>query len=886
MYTIKAFTDGKEYLIYSPRLKSFYIGADAYFEIGDNVNGQAEFTIYPGHPYYSYVKKLTTDIIFYNNEQAEFYGRVLYDDEDLKGVKKVYVEGELAFLCDSIQRPAVYHDISVRRYLETIISLHNSQVEERKQFTVGRVSVEDNNDSLYRYSNYETTRETITDKLIKRLGGHLVVRHENGIRMLDYLSDADFYSNCTQQIRFGKNLLNFAKNIDASEIITCLIPLGGILDEPQIEGINERLTIKDVNGGVDYVTDDAAVAQYGKIYGTKVWDNVTVASNLIKKAREYLTTVQYERMVLEVSAIDLSLVDNDIEQFEIGHKIRCVSEVNSMDVWLPLAKKKIYICQFSKNMVVLGDDKEIASYISSNRQDTATIEEEIASIPTMSEIRKQALEDAKDLINGQKNNGYAIHEPNEFIVSDDLDYLKTAKNLWRWGLGGLAHYSNGYSGAIDGIALTMDGKINGEMLIAGSVCTESLSAKYRTSVETAIEETGSAAKKYAKDTIETSIENLEDRIRMSVSSVKETVMRKNFVQAGEQETLSLSKFSITGMVADIEEMEFLNMKCFEVSFNTTGTIYISQSLGELAEGNYIIYLMMGYSSGKNCPSDIRYGFSNSLTREFIYAYPADCWNALKKTVKITSAEKVIDIGIAGASGTVCYITNIRVLRDTQDLLDELRASIELNADNITSCVTKNNVGSYITQYYDNVLIAFNNSSKYVQLTSGAISIYNGTIDNTGLRSKFTSSGCHFYQDGYYVGSIGTSGWYEDDTHKGLLFNLTYDGKYMTWARQENVNGLFITVLTYSRAGSIGGEYEGLHLGCSFYAHHHTIDSATLTNSNLTNSFANGYSVVDGYDVPIITSITDEGNGKISWTKSTFRVRNGMITLVPPSAEAL
>lgn len=189
-------------------------------------------------------------------------------------------------------------------------------------------------------------------------------------------------------------------------------------------------------------------------------------------------------------------------------------------------------------MVVLGDDKEIASYISSNRQDTATIEEEIASIPTMSEIRKQALEDAKDLINGQKNNGYAIHEPNEFIVADDLDYLKTAKNLWRWGLGGLAHYSNGYSGAIDGIALTMDGKINGEMLIAGSVCTESLSAKYRTSVETAIEETGSAAKKYAKDTIETSIENLEDRIRMSVSSVKETVMRKLCSGRGTGNTFS------------------------------------------------------------------------------------------------------------------------------------------------------------------------------------------------------------------------------------------------------------------------------------------------------------------------------------------------------------
>lgn len=47
--------------------------------------------------------------------------------------------------------------------------------------------------------------------------------------------------------------------------------------------------------------------------------------------------------------------------------------------------------------------------------------------------------------------------------------------------------------------------------------------------------------------------------------------------------------------------------------------------------------------------------------------------------------------------------------------EELRASIKVNADNITSCVTKGNVGSYITQYYNNVIVAFNNNSKYVQI---------------------------------------------------------------------------------------------------------------------------------------------------------------------------
>ena len=192
MYIIKAVVDGKEYTIHDPSYNDAIVGKDAYFEIGDNKNGQAEFIVYPNNPYYSVVKKLTTDIIIYNNKAPCFYGRVLYDDEDASGAKHVFVEGELAFLCDSVQRPAVYHDISVIDYFSKIISLHNSQVEERKQFVVGRVSVTDSNDSLYRYSNWETTRETLTEKLIKRLGGHLRIRHENGQRIIDYLSDEEF----------------------------------------------------------------------------------------------------------------------------------------------------------------------------------------------------------------------------------------------------------------------------------------------------------------------------------------------------------------------------------------------------------------------------------------------------------------------------------------------------------------------------------------------------------------------------------------------------------------------------------------------------------------------------------------------------------------------
>ena len=448
MYTIKAYVDSKEYTIHDARVKALTVGGNPYFEIGDNINGSATFKVFPTHPYYDKVTKLTTDIVIYRDDEPEFYGRVLYDDEDFSGTKKVFVEGELAFLCDSIQRPKVYHNISVKAYVQDLIDIHNAQVEERKQFVVGRVTVKDSNDSLYRYSNYEDTRTAFKEKLTSRLGGHLVIRHEDGLRILDYLSDEDYYTRNTQGIRFGKNLLDFSKNMDASDLATCIIPLGAKLDEdeqdPALEAISEqRRTIASVNGGVDYVTDDNAVKEYGKIYKTVTWDDVTVPENLKKKAEEYLKSVQFEKMVLELKAIDLNLTDESFQRFEIGNMIQCVSTPNGLDREFPLTKKKVYITSFKNNTVTLGDETSAKSYTSSNRQSTAEMEETIKSLPSKTEILQEALRSAQDLINKQVASGYAVHVPNEFIVADDVDYKNKAKNLWRWGLGGFAHYSQG-----------------------------------------------------------------------------------------------------------------------------------------------------------------------------------------------------------------------------------------------------------------------------------------------------------------------------------------------------------------------------------------------------------------------------------------------------------
>ena len=102
---------------------------------------------------------------------------------DMQFDEAVYAVGELAWLFDSIQPQAEFHDISPREFLRVLLSVHNAQCPEH-QFRLGMVDVQDPNDSLYRYTNRETTLDDIRDKLVDRLGGQIRMRKVNGERIL------------------------------------------------------------------------------------------------------------------------------------------------------------------------------------------------------------------------------------------------------------------------------------------------------------------------------------------------------------------------------------------------------------------------------------------------------------------------------------------------------------------------------------------------------------------------------------------------------------------------------------------------------------------------------------------------------------------------------
>lgn len=492
-------------------------------KIGENTAGSFEFSILPKHPHYEEVNELTSVITAYDGDEEIFCGRVVEITKDLYNRKKVICEGELAYFNDSIQRPARYQGLTVRGYLETLVNIHNQQVKNQgidKTFKVGAVTVQDNNDYVYKYTNWESTLEVIKTDLLKTYGGYLRIRKENGVRYLDYL--ADYPNTNTQVIEFGSNLLDFTHDMVASDIVTAVIPIGARLEDvTEVEGLDAYLTIKDVNGGVDYVYSQEAVKSYGWIFKTVKWDDVHVADNLLKKGKEYLSDIQFAQITLTVSAVDLHMLHVDMERIKVLDRIRVTSTPNGLDRFFPVSEMTIYLDKPSNNKLTLGTSYSKNSLSTKTESNITSIKDKIEELPKKSEILEEAKENASQLIHSATN-GHVVTTADEQLIMNTAD-KKTARKLWRWNLNGLGYSKTGYNGTYE-TAITMDGQIVGERLVGGSVDASKLSVSYKSSVEKQISDAISDSNDYTdgqlksywtRVEVETAIKNTKDAVLIS-----------------------------------------------------------------------------------------------------------------------------------------------------------------------------------------------------------------------------------------------------------------------------------------------------------------------------------------------------------------------------------
>ena len=672
----------------------------------DNAAGSFSMTVPITNVGYNLIKRLTTDISVRKNGREIWAGRVLTEDNDYWNNRILYCEGELAFLNDSTQPQAEYHNMTVRGFLQALIDIHNAKAGDNRKFTLGAVTVTDSNDSLYRYTNYEKTIECINEKLIDKLGGHMRVRKERGVRYLDYLED---YPNTNSQvIRFGENLMDFTKNWDMSEFATVILPLGNRLEESEIEALEEYLTVESVNDGSKYVQSANAVKTYGWIEKVVHWDNVSTPSVLLSKAQRYLSEIQFDEMTIELKALDMNYLNVQSEEIKLLDKVKVISKPHGMNRYFPVKKLEIPLDKPEDTLFTLGD-KVRTSLTSVNNKVNNDILKKIDDMPKKSQMLEEAKANATAIMRMATRGYITIVQDDDgseaLYASDtkitDPEHIPSTTKLWKLFAGGFGYSRDG--GITYDMAMTMDGAIVADRITAGTLNGEILRA----------------------------------------GSVSATAISQEF------------KSSIA--------------------------------------------------------NDI-----NTVRQEFIVAE------------------------------------------------GELRSSIEAKIDGTS-------FNSLLEQNYEHILTAFNDNSSVIEMSVSGIDIYsNGRTDNNRL-IRFNGNGMTIWRTGVNIGKIGTNSWTGYPDYRGLVFDLEYEGSYMTWARKINPSDTeYTVVLTYARPGA-GFQNEGLYFGCNAY-----INGNEINSPNLTNVSTNGHATFTGQRT-FVTGVNLDSDGKVtSVDTTTCNIQNGMI----------
>lgn len=219
-------------------------------QLADNSAGSFEFTLPTVNVGYGKLGRMISEITVYQNEEVIWRGRILSEEIDMYNRKKYFCEGELAYFNDTRVEPCDYQDYDLGKFIREIIEQHNSQLVDdngsgtiiekyhgiSKTFQVGVIEIHNNKknedfvkDGWYA-TNFETTLEVLND-ICEKYKGHLCVRHQNGVRYLDVLEDLKYQSMAGQTINFGKNLMDFTRKFDMSDIATAVLALGKLPDD-------------------------------------------------------------------------------------------------------------------------------------------------------------------------------------------------------------------------------------------------------------------------------------------------------------------------------------------------------------------------------------------------------------------------------------------------------------------------------------------------------------------------------------------------------------------------------------------------------------------------------------------------------------------------------
>lgn len=320
---------------------------------------------------YGQMKPLTGLIDVFNDRDGdlEFRGRVMAISTEMDSNNRFWQEIEcdsvLTYLQDSSQGYRKIPNISERDFFTIIINHHNASVEAHKRFKIGRVTMKSTSDVPYRYIGYQTTYDTIKEHVLEKIGGVLILRHEEDGMYLDWLAEEDVGDHIDSPLRWGDNILSAQREIGFRSVITRIVPVGAdipmeLSEEEQADeeaygsAVRPRVMIPSVNNNKDYIDDTELIEIFGIREKQVEWPEIDDPQLLKERGEQFRDNQRVFLASWTVETAELWLLDPRFKKYKVGNWHPIINPPISGIEELQISKKRIDLLDVKQVQVDVG----------------------------------------------------------------------------------------------------------------------------------------------------------------------------------------------------------------------------------------------------------------------------------------------------------------------------------------------------------------------------------------------------------------------------------------------------------------------------------------------------------------------------------------------------
>lgn len=354
---------------YSPRGNKIVHG-----EIKQAVNSihELEFAIPLDHTMYQKMVQFKSiiEVVNLRDNEIEFVGRVLTMTNEMSTngfVQKVVCEDFLSYLHDSAQWFQKLPNKGAEDYFKIIFESANVQIEEFKRITPRNITVHSRSDRPFRYIGYDSSWDTVRERIINNIGGYLTLREFNTRLYVDWTTDIGVTKE--SPIKLGQNIKSASREVDFDGLATIIVPIGADL-QSQNQGQEEdqspdvtraQLDIRSVNDGKMYLADEELINEFGFIRKSVIWTEIDNPSILLARGKQYLRNQKIALAKWTISAVERYLIDSRYSKFKIGNKHKIINAPVSGIETLQILEKKIDILNPQSVDLTIGSQSQSLS---------------------------------------------------------------------------------------------------------------------------------------------------------------------------------------------------------------------------------------------------------------------------------------------------------------------------------------------------------------------------------------------------------------------------------------------------------------------------------------------------------------------------------------------